>query len=377
VDPRLDETLEHLHRTGPEFDGWLSNHGPMAADALLRIAPDADVRRWAARYAGRLEPLPAPRWPVDEQDWRECWGDPSRLGDWLQFFDRAVRERPWRDVLATWWPWLLPGSLASATHGLIRTGHAVRALRETETAPRLRELGHALGYWAARWQPMPLAVPRLGDPRAADRPVLSLGDDPGGAGPASSSPGTGAAAGDPEVADLEAVLDAAPRLGQVGGARTRIALAGARLEWAAYARRAQDVPADVPEGLARVRDAAVAAYDQWGHGNAIMMVHAATAPRAAALVLPALDPARWPMTYQWAWATTKLLVAIYRPDTPRAPLDPDDVGPVAAQLAAEVADHGDEHVVKLAEVAFEAAARGRPRAASAVARAMAGISPLR
>ena len=27
----LDEAYERLHATGPEFDGWLSNHGPMAA----------------------------------------------------------------------------------------------------------------------------------------------------------------------------------------------------------------------------------------------------------------------------------------------------------------------------------------------------------
>ena len=27
----LDEAYERLHVTGPEFDGFLSNHGPMAA----------------------------------------------------------------------------------------------------------------------------------------------------------------------------------------------------------------------------------------------------------------------------------------------------------------------------------------------------------
>ncbi|MGF1647849.1 MAG: questin oxidase family protein [Kineosporiaceae bacterium] len=307
MDTRLDDTLEHLHRTGPEFDGWLSNHGPMAADALLRIAPEADVHRWTARYARRLDPLPSPRWAIDEEDWREYWGDPSRVGDWLQFFDRAVRGRPWRDVLATWWPRLLPGSLAAATHGLIRTGHAVRALREAETAPRLRELGQALGYWAARWQPMPLADPRSGDPRAAAQPVLSFGDElaagGGRAGRVTASRESGPAADALDVAALEAVLDAAPRLGQAGGTRTRIALAGADREWAAYARRAPEVPSDVLEGMQCVRDAAVGAYDRGGHGNPVMMVHAATAPRAAALVLPApsvddrpLDPwvaGRW------------------------------------------------------------------------------------
>jgi hypothetical protein len=29
----LDEAYERLHVTGPEFDGFLSNHGPMAAEA--------------------------------------------------------------------------------------------------------------------------------------------------------------------------------------------------------------------------------------------------------------------------------------------------------------------------------------------------------
>jgi hypothetical protein len=32
----LDEAYERLHVTGPEFDGFLSNHGPMAAKAMVR-----------------------------------------------------------------------------------------------------------------------------------------------------------------------------------------------------------------------------------------------------------------------------------------------------------------------------------------------------
>ncbi len=33
----LDETYVRMRATGPEFQGWLSNHGPMAADALVRL----------------------------------------------------------------------------------------------------------------------------------------------------------------------------------------------------------------------------------------------------------------------------------------------------------------------------------------------------
>jgi hypothetical protein len=37
----LDEAYERLHATGPEFDGWLSNHGPMAAEAMVRTGTPA------------------------------------------------------------------------------------------------------------------------------------------------------------------------------------------------------------------------------------------------------------------------------------------------------------------------------------------------
>src|SRR6185436_15326101 len=33
----LDEAYERLHRTGPEFNGYLSNHGPMASEARVQL----------------------------------------------------------------------------------------------------------------------------------------------------------------------------------------------------------------------------------------------------------------------------------------------------------------------------------------------------
>ena len=41
-----DEALERLHRTGPEFDGWLSNHGPMVVESLARRGRSEVVHRW-------------------------------------------------------------------------------------------------------------------------------------------------------------------------------------------------------------------------------------------------------------------------------------------------------------------------------------------
>jgi hypothetical protein len=157
----LDEAYERLHRTGREFAGFLANHGPMAAEA--------------------------------------------RLGDWPDHFQSQVTDHDWRIVLAEWWPTLLPGSLASATHSLIRVGHSVRALNAVETPPRVAELGQALGYWATLFQPVPGcpagrathrnrgargAAPRPRSDRwrlDADQPVgAHVGLDPGHRGPAAA-----------------------------------------------------------------------------------------------------------------------------------------------------------------------------------------------
>ena len=45
--------------------------------------------------------------------------------------------------------------MAAATHGLLRTSHAVRSLAAQETPQRLHELAQGLGYWAVRYQVLP------------------------------------------------------------------------------------------------------------------------------------------------------------------------------------------------------------------------------
>src|SRR5947207_2222781 len=154
----LDEAYERLHATGPEFDGWLSNHGPMATEAMVRHGHAGQVHRWLDGYMTRLEEFPRGTGPIGD-GWQDALGDPRRVADWTGYFRREVAEQPWRLVLETWWPRLLPGVAAAATHGVIRVGHAVRALTEDgEDADHLSELAHGLAYWAARWQPVPGAV---------------------------------------------------------------------------------------------------------------------------------------------------------------------------------------------------------------------------
>ena len=77
---------------------------------------------------------------------------------------------PWRpDVLDRWVGRLAAGMSAAATHGVIRTAHAARALGRRETPECLAELTRGLACWAAayeelRWWPRPRrrpATPRL------------------------------------------------------------------------------------------------------------------------------------------------------------------------------------------------------------------------
>ncbi|WP_088319901.1 questin oxidase family protein [Kineosporia sp. R_H_3] len=373
----LDEALERLHRTGPEFDGWLSNHGPMVVEAMARRGAGAAVHRWTDGYARRLEDRPGPGRPIADDAWRAALGDPARLGDWLEHFRRTVREQPWEQVLRTWWPRLLPGIAAGATHGVIRTGHAVEALRADVTAPRLDELGQALGYWAARWQPVPgLDGVDLARPLGSERGRTASREQ-----------------------RVDAAVEAVPRVPrQDGGIRDRLAQLPGLPGWptagdlaAAAPDAAPPFSAAVPPGstadapgstadapgstadaaavLADVVAAVVRAYPRIAVGQPTMLVHAATAPNAVLRVLPSLPPQEHAVAVRTAWAATAAVLAAYAP----APADrqPLDVAAPADPWELALA-HGGEHVLKLADTALDVEALVGPgTVAAAVATAVA------
>ncbi|UXY20446.1 questin oxidase family protein [Streptomyces cynarae] len=343
IDGTLDEAYERLHRTGPEFDGWLSNHGPMAVEAMVRHGHAPQVHRWLDLYTRRLDDLPRGTTPITADDWRTALGDPRRLGDWLAFFGREVTEQPWRTVLATWWPRLLPGIAAGATHGVIRTGHAVHALLDHEDGPRLAELGQALGYWAARWQPVPLTTPA------------------GTADPAS------ALAGVPRVPD------------QTAGINHRLEQLTDLPDWptALAALRPATEADQARDRLADLTTAAAVHYLANAHGSAVMLVHAATAPMAVLRTLPAVPRSQWATSLHAAWAASAAVTAAY---TPAAPA-PRHSLPTAPESAEEVfalaVHHGDEHVIKLADTSLEVHRRtGNGDALAAVIRAAGLIEEL-
>jgi hypothetical protein len=349
----LTEAYERLHVTGPEFEGWLSNHGPMAAEAMARRGHAEDVHRWLDGYLRRLDDFPRGSGPIGA-GWREALGDPRRVADWTVYFARALDEQPWQSVLGTWWPRLLPGVAAAATHGVIRTGHAVRALLKDGTeAAHVTELAHGLAYWAARFQPIP---------GAAGPPA------PGRAGPAPGPRGEGIAPA--------AALAAVPRLAdQSGGIRDRLPRLASLASWPATLA-APFIPQAAEQArawLAGLADAAAIRYLEYGHGNPVMLVHSATAPTAILRTLPALDRRLWAPSVAAAWAAAAALTAVYAPADP-APRDVLPGGPAGTRAAAEVfagaVAHGDEHVIKFADTAADVHARtGSPDVLAAALRA--------
>jgi len=143
-----------------------------------------------------------------------------------------LREAPWREVLDRWAARLAPGLSGAATHGVIRAGHAVRALAERETRLRRNELADALASWAATYSELPgrpPAIPQRMSPREAIRalPIVP---------PERRRPGNIAAALDrlaefPEFAPTIGWIDPAgdldPLLAELGELFARVYLANA------------------------------------------------------------------------------------------------------------------------------------------------------
>src|SRR5262249_17565359 len=177
----LDESLARLAATGPEWGGGLSNHGPMAAEAMIGLGHQDDVARWLDRYLRRLEEPPRPTGRITDQTWRAALGDPHRVADWELYLREQLAEDPWPSVLARWWPRLVPGLAAAATHGIIRTSHAARGLAAGQTNERVAGLAPGLPYGPAPSLELP-GPPRPGGPLALDAAARGL---PGAGGRAS------------------------------------------------------------------------------------------------------------------------------------------------------------------------------------------------
>jgi len=334
MDGELTEAYQRLHTLGPEFGGdeegnhGLTNHAPMAAEVLVRRGRSHVVQRWLDDYVPRLVELPATHEPIDGDSWPSALGDGSRIPDWSAYFSAQLQEHPWRQVLADWWPRLLPGIVAGATHGVIRVGHSVRALASSDAQPlgddvaALNELAHGLAFWAGRSRTVPGVRKPAGrlDPANALELIEHLPDQTG------------------------RIADRVTKLGDLQSWPTSTA----------SLRPAVD-DNDVLILLEALIDAATLRYLRHGYGSPVLLVHTATAPNAVLHTLPSLPRHLWQPSLHAAWAASAAVVAAYEP-AQSLPCDRISRSLRVADPSSvleHAVDHGDEHVIKFTDTALE------------------------
>lgn len=272
----LESALERMDKSALS-----GNHGPMAAEALVTLGRAEQVAAWVDVYTRRFTGgYPAPYQAVTRANWRESLGDGRREADWVEFFQRELKEAAWSEVVRQWLVRLSPGLAAAAAHGLLRTAHAVRSLTVKETDLRRRELAVGLGYWAAHYQPLP----------------ESSGGKPGKLTPAEALRRV------PHLPDEKRI-----RGNIVNGLRSLNQLP----EFAPVADLIA-LPANPVSFLSELTETFAGVYVRHVHSrNAIALVHAVTGTTALRSLLPYLSASATPIALRYAWQLAAGVYSVY------------------------------------------------------------------
>jgi hypothetical protein len=318
---QLDDALTLFAATGPEYGRFrFSNHGPMAAEVLEHLGRSDAIGAWAAAYREKLEegPMPADR-PMGDAEWPQALGQEERYADWQAHFERELADRPAAAVVGEWVPRLAPGTIAAATHGLIRTAHGLRALQSADTPPRRLEVAQGLAYWASRYQELPGPPLLIGHQRVdgalADLPYLP--EDT------------------PEENDISA------QVAHVGDVADEFEQAVASLGFAGSGVALLDA-------LASSGARAYLRNVEKGHFTALL--HAITGPLSLELALPWVAAEDHDAVLAYAWQAVAALHVTYAID--RHPPELKGEPPKPDELIERAVRSGDVHALKLTEAAL-------------------------
>lgn len=344
----LDEALETLAPYGIELSNGNSNHAPMVAEALCAMGrPDA-VMPWIAGYRERLLTRSPAGSRLRGDDWRGALGRRDRFADWSALFGEELQEASWRRVLDRWMGRLAPGTCGAATHGIIRVGHAVRALAEAETPPRLRELADALASWACVYQELPAIDPLV---NGALTPRQAIG--------------------------RVAVVPPARRR-QAGNIATALAGLGDFPEFAP-AIGLIDAAGDIAALLGEVSEVFALVYLANAQTilTSIAFIHGVTGTAALGNIAPHVSEERVRAALRYAWQAGCGIYACFGAGPAMAgtiaPCEKD--GDALADLAIA---HGDEHVIKFTEACLRRnAIAPSPACLAAIDHARATLRPRR
>jgi Questin oxidase-like len=314
----MDEALDLLRGAGPELRNGLTNHAPMAAEAMCALGRPQAVIPWVGKYRRRIPPEPARVERVRADGWESALGDLSRHADWVAFFDIELKQAPWREVLERWVARLAPGIVAAATHGVIRTGHAARALADSEKPLRMHELASGLAYWAATYRTLPTAKQASGNLRPS-----------------------------------QAILDVAvvPRDKRKYG-RTIVSSLASLQEHPPFAGAFEMIDTRGDPGALLSDMTATFARVYLGNAReilgAIAYIHCVTGPGALRMMMGCLDDATARTALRYAWQASCAIYSAFgfRP-VPRSAIEPPAED--AAKLIDMAIATGDEHAIKFTE----------------------------
>ena len=148
----LDAGLARVEALFPSQNVHRSSHAPMVIEALAVLGRADAIQPWLDENLDR-EPADArASVAIEPAHWREFAGRPERFADWRAHFLAELRAGDWRTVVRTWAPRFIPWLAGAATHGVIRTGHAARALAQQDNEVRRRALATGLAYWAVNYE---------------------------------------------------------------------------------------------------------------------------------------------------------------------------------------------------------------------------------
>jgi hypothetical protein len=341
----MDDALEIMGTYGPDLANGLTSHGPMAAEALCALGrPDA-VLPWVERYRAGMLPRPPARERISRERWRDALAQEPRFTDWAEFFAEELREAPWGAVVERWVGRLAPGICASATHGVIRVGHAVRGLDESGSPHRMRELADALASWASTYQELP------------------------------ASAGATARQMGPRDAIMEVSMVPPARRRFFGTITSSL---DALTEFPPFAPVIDllDVGGDAHALVSELTDTFARVYLANTHDvlTAIVFIHGVTSIAAVGNILPHLDDATRRMALRFAWQSSCALYATFgsRP-APDEHIEPSDTD--ADLIVDRAVAHGDEHAIKFAEACLHQHARTPSPAYLAAARHALDVLP--
>jgi hypothetical protein len=208
----------------------------------------------------------------------------------------------------------------AATHGVIRTSHAVRAIGRRETPERRAELARGLAYWASSYEELPGGAK---PPRVTSAFTDALADVPLYWDAFERSP-----AGRNIVEQLRHVAEL-EKFGQVRGLIAQ--------------------PKDLSAALSALSATFARVYLRHGSRHHIIaFVHAVTGPASLRRLMPYIRPETAHAAFPYAWQTAAAIYAAYvRRDDPPMREEP-SMG--RSELAEAAIRNGADHAIKFTEV---------------------------